>query len=477
MRVTSAISGLGGFTKNSADTLLMYNASSNTNTGNSIINGGVVRINNITALGTTAGQTAINGGTLLIDISGFTLAEPFTLAGDGILTGAVYQGAIKTLYGVNTLSGLMTLTGNARINAGVFSSTTDSLKISSNINTGSSTGYALTLFTNVGTRSTGVISGLGSLFKEGIDTLKISTINTYTGSTKLSSGGLLLGANYVMPSTATNQFIFNGGALISGGFIDTLGILSVLDNSSINLKYATVHGLTFTGKASFVAEKNIIIYGWSGLTAPALSKNGKLIPNNPTQTNIYIRTSGNIGITKSGGITQYGQVVSASLGSDYNGRIYFSNNTALTNFQLNRLRFYVDSSVAYTSPYHYWSSIQSGSFELLASDTIRTEPVDVIPTSTLTTSAITLITNATATSGGNITAALNDAVIARGVIWSTTPNPTVDLATKTINSAGTGTFTSSITGLSPSTVYYVRAYATNSNGTDYGSQISFTTIP
>jgi hypothetical protein len=250
----------------------------------------------------------------------------------------------------------------------------------------------------------------------------------------------------------------------------------VLDNSKINIKFLPIHGLTFSGKGSFVAGKNIVIYGWSGLTAPGISKTGALIASNPSQTMIYLRPTGYMDKTKSGGLTKYGQIVSASIGADFNGRIYFSNATSLTQFQLNRLRFYVDPSVDYTSPYNYFSSTQAASFELLANDTIKIEPVDVIPVSALTTSTVASITNVSATSGGNITDASGDAVIARGIVWSTTSSPTVDLSTKTINGAGTGTFTSSITGLSPGTLYYVRAYATNSNGTDYGSQLSFTTL-
>ena len=52
--------------------------------------------------------------------------------------------------------------------------------------------------------------------------------------------------------------------------------------------------------------------------------------------------------------------------------------------------------------------------------------------------------------------------------------PTVDLSTKTVDGSGSGTFTSSITGLTQGTVYYVRAYATNNNRTDYGNQVTFT---
>ena len=80
----------------------------------------------------------------------------------------------------------------------------------------------------------------------------------------------------------------------------------------------------------------------------------------------------------------------------------------------------------------------------------------------------------TASSGGMIS---DDgaSVTARGVVWSTSTAPDISLPTKTSNGTGTGTFTSSLTGLTSNTQYYVRAYATNSVGTAYGDQFSFTT--
>jgi uncharacterized protein (TIGR02145 family) len=94
---------------------------------------------------------------------------------------------------------------------------------------------------------------------------------------------------------------------------------------------------------------------------------------------------------------------------------------------------------------------------------------------TLTTTSVSSITTSTATSGGYISADGGAAVTARGVCWSTTANPTISLSTKTLNGTGTGTFTSSIIGMNPNTTYYVKAYATNSAGTAYGTQLSFTT--
>jgi hypothetical protein len=89
---------------------------------------------------------------------------------------------------------------------------------------------------------------------------------------------------------------------------------------------------------------------------------------------------------------------------------------------------------------------------------------------------ISSITNNSAISGGVITSDGGDNITARGVIWSTSQNPTITLNTKTIDGTGAGSFTSSITGLSSNTTYYVRAYATNSVGTSYGNEIVFTTL-
>jgi uncharacterized protein (TIGR02145 family) len=92
----------------------------------------------------------------------------------------------------------------------------------------------------------------------------------------------------------------------------------------------------------------------------------------------------------------------------------------------------------------------------------------------ITTSEITEITQQTAKSGGNITSDGGASVTTRGVCWSVNPSPTVD-NNKTIDGSGGGNFTSTVTGLSPNTKYYLRAYATNSNGTAYGISFSFTT--
>jgi len=93
----------------------------------------------------------------------------------------------------------------------------------------------------------------------------------------------------------------------------------------------------------------------------------------------------------------------------------------------------------------------------------------------LATKTITNITLTTAASGGNITSDGGDAVIARGIVWNNVTAPTTNLSTKTTDGAGIGIFSSTITNLIPSSTYFVRAYATNSVGTAYGNELSFTT--
>jgi len=92
---------------------------------------------------------------------------------------------------------------------------------------------------------------------------------------------------------------------------------------------------------------------------------------------------------------------------------------------------------------------------------------------TLTTNSITNITSDSATSGGNISSDGNCSITARGVCWSTSPNPTISLPTKTNDGTGIGSFSSSITGLTCGATYYVRSYATNAYGTAYGNENIF----
>ncbi len=93
----------------------------------------------------------------------------------------------------------------------------------------------------------------------------------------------------------------------------------------------------------------------------------------------------------------------------------------------------------------------------------------------LTTTEISSVTITSASSGGNITHDGGSPVTASGVCFNTSPHPTI--ANSTIASGiSSGSFVSDITGLTPATTYYVRAYATNSINTSYGDEVSFITL-
>jgi len=97
-----------------------------------------------------------------------------------------------------------------------------------------------------------------------------------------------------------------------------------------------------------------------------------------------------------------------------------------------------------------------------------------LSTPTVSTDSINGIVNTTANGYGTVRRWGGTAVTGRGVCWSTSHSPTV-ADNKNGAGSGTGSFTVSMGGLTLGTTYYARAYATNSSGTDYGSEISFST--
>ncbi len=117
----------------------------------------------------------------------------------------------------------------------------------------------------------------------------------------------------------------------------------------------------------------------------------------------------------------------------------------------------------------------------IASNDSNEDPYNLTLTGTVdvalpvvTTAAASSITATTAESGGEVTSDGGTAVTARGVCWGTAANPTT-AGSHTTDGTGTGSFTSAMTGLLADTAYYVRAYATNAEGTAYGDNETFTT--
>jgi hypothetical protein len=103
----------------------------------------------------------------------------------------------------------------------------------------------------------------------------------------------------------------------------------------------------------------------------------------------------------------------------------------------------------------------------------KTETPNLLPV--VTTNEPSGITDTSGISGGVISSDGGESVTSKGVVWSTNPTPTI-ADSKTMDGSGAGKFSSNILNLLPETSYFVRAYATNKNGTGYGISYALKTL-
>jgi uncharacterized protein (TIGR02145 family) len=177
--------------------------------------------------------------------------------------------------------------------------------------------------------------------------------------------------------------------------------------------------------------------------------------------------------------------------------VYFSLNGPDSSYNM-RLEISFDSGVTYDSIQPYYVSgdvggISPGDNKHIVWDGLGSFPDTYSPQSvlkiiavaenqqstipTVYTLAVNDITETSAVSGGSIDDDGGEDVTARGVVWATFENPTLEANEGyTLDGAGTGAFVSYLNGLAPGTPYFVRAYAINLVGTAYGYQEEFTTL-
>ena len=92
----------------------------------------------------------------------------------------------------------------------------------------------------------------------------------------------------------------------------------------------------------------------------------------------------------------------------------------------------------------------------------------------VTTTSVTSISQTEATLGGIVISDGGAIVTAKGVCWSTSPNPTTANSRVSVYGSNNN-YSATLTGLTAGTTYYCRAYASNAMGTSYGNQVTFTT--
>src|SRR5438034_184695 len=198
-------SGTVALTKTGTGTLTLSGA--NTYSGATTVSAGVLDVQNNTALGATAGATTVAGGAALqLEGSGPGVAGPDTVNGTGVAGG----GALRQVANTNTWSGAITLGSAARVNADA-----GTLTVSGGITNG---GFLLTVGGAGNTTvSTTVISGTGGLTKDGTGTVTLSANNTYTGTTTVSAGTLLVNG-----SQSSSAVSLNGGTLGGTGTVGAI---------------------------------------------------------------------------------------------------------------------------------------------------------------------------------------------------------------------------------------------------------------
>jgi fibronectin-binding autotransporter adhesin len=198
-------SGTVALIKSGTGTLTLSGA--NTYGGATTVSAGVLDVQSNSGLGITAGATTVaSGAALQVDGSGLSIAEPLTLNGTGIAGG----GALRQVANTNTWSGAITLGSAARVNADA-----GTLTVSGGITNG---GFLLTVGGAGNTTiSTTAISGTGGLTKDGAGTVTLSANNTYTGTTTVSAGTLLVNG-----SQGSSAVSLNGGTLGGTGTVGAI---------------------------------------------------------------------------------------------------------------------------------------------------------------------------------------------------------------------------------------------------------------
>jgi uncharacterized protein (TIGR02145 family) len=298
-------------------------------------------------------------------------------------------------------------------------------------------------------------------------TLKLPEVAVGTATGITVSGGILNGT--VNANNSTTIALFEYGPTATYGS-EIIASQSPVSGNTITTVSAMISGFTPTSVIHFrikatssagtvysndqtlttIATPIAITDAATSVTATAAILNGTVNANYSLTTVIF-----DYGITSS-----FGSVITASQ-SPVSGSVLTTVSAALSGLTAGTL-------------YHYKVKTENAAGITEGSDiTFTTGPAVSLPT--VTTTAISTITTTTAATSANVTSDGGASVSSRGVCWSTLLNPTVT-DSKTDDGAGIGSFTSSITGLTSGTSYHVRAYAINSAGTGYGSDVLFSTL-
>ena len=239
-------------------------------------------------------------------------------------------------------------------------------------------------------------------------------------------------------------------------------------------QYNDIYGMSVSYNYGFVSS-NVTYKSWSEYVRPIRSFNIAATTPTVTTENISLITStsavsgGNVLFDGGSSVAQRGVVYSTDSG------VFLNSSGSWTTFNGNGAGSFASNLTSLSSSTQYFvrayavNSIGVSYGNRLSFTTLSNQ----INLPTCTTSAVSLITQSSASCGGHVLQDGGSSVTHRGVVYGVIPNPTTMNIT-TFDGNGVGTYVSILSGLNPSTLYYVRAYATNVLGTAYGQELSFT---
>jgi hypothetical protein len=202
----------------------------------------------------------VASGAQLLLTNVVVVAEPLTISGNGLPSGSAIAGALRSL-GTNTYQGKITLGANAKIFGGSGTSLTvdvasgDAVDLSGNTLTIDGAG---SLLINDG------ITGAGGLTKEGGGAMTLAGVNTYTGTTIVSLGTLVV-TNSTLTATISNNSI--AVAFASAPIAGTYDILpgELAGNSLVS---PSVIGLGSGQSATVANSPNLVVQVTGGSADP-----------------------------------------------------------------------------------------------------------------------------------------------------------------------------------------------------------------
>ena len=286
----------------------------------------------------------------------------------------------------------------------------------------------------------------------------IGSTSAILSNTVVINGGANITSQGFCYSTNPNPTISNAkqvqSPILQSGLISN-DIVALIPNATYYVRaYSTnSYGTTYSNEISFTTLSGLPIV--SALTSSTIDI---------TAMNLLcaISSIGGASITASGLVWS-----TASPNPALSNSSTFSNNSAVV--QIGALDQTISGLIPSTN--YYISAYATNKYGTTYSNVVSVSTLSGLPD--LSTNAVTLITASGFNANVTIISNKGFSIINSGFVWSTSPNPTTSLSTKTSNNATyqTGSFTNSITGLIPNTTYYLRSYASNQWGTSYGEEL------